>query len=71
MTMPLWKHLLLNLYYQGTRPYRWRETRRAARRGQVPIAVLFYHRVADEDPTSWTVSSALFARQIDWLQAHF
>jgi peptidoglycan/xylan/chitin deacetylase (PgdA/CDA1 family) len=31
--------------------------------------VLFYHRVADEHPTEWTVSNDLFRRQIDWLQA--
>jgi peptidoglycan/xylan/chitin deacetylase (PgdA/CDA1 family) len=71
MTMPFWKHLLLNLYYEGSRPYRWCETCRAARRGMVPIAVLFYHRVADEHPNDWTVSNAMFARQIEWLASRF
>jgi peptidoglycan/xylan/chitin deacetylase (PgdA/CDA1 family) len=37
----------------------------------VPIVVLFYHRVADESPNGWTVSNALFARQINWLESRF
>ena len=69
--MPLWKRLLLNLYYHGSRPVRWEHRRRGAKRGGLPIAVLFYHRVADENPSDWTVSNELFARQIEWLQSHF
>ncbi|MCA9194507.1 MAG: polysaccharide deacetylase family protein [Planctomycetales bacterium] len=32
-----------------------------------PIGILFYHRIADEHQTPWTMSCADFARQIDWL----
>ena len=69
--MPLWKQLLLELYYHGSLPYRWRGHRRAARRGTAPVVILFYHRIADECFNTWTVSNATFARQIDWLQDHF
>lgn len=69
--MPHWKTLLLNLYYHASRPYRWRRNRRGAAVGRAPVVVLFYHRIADDGAGSWTVSNAMFARQIDWLQAHF
>ena len=69
--MPLWKQLLLNLYYHGSSPYRAWYRRHTTARGTLPIVVLFYHRVADEQPTAWTVSNDLFRRQIGWLQDHF
>ena len=37
----------------------------------MPIAVLFYHRVADVHPNPWTIPTQVFSRQIDWLQANF
>ena len=69
--MPLWKSLLLGLYYAGTLPYRWRHAGQLAGRGQAPVMVLYYHRVADDDANPWTVSNAMFARQVRWLKAHF
>ncbi|MBN1589671.1 MAG: polysaccharide deacetylase family protein [Pirellulales bacterium] len=69
--MTPWKRLLLSLYYHGSNPYRAWHRYRTTARGGLPIAVLFYHRVADEQPTVWTVSNDLFRRQIDWLQGHF
>ncbi|HLA83654.1 MAG TPA: polysaccharide deacetylase family protein [Thermoguttaceae bacterium] len=69
--MSPWKQLLLNVYYHGSRPYRASYRRRVAARGGLPITVLFYHRVADDRPTDWTVPNDLFRRQIDWLQEHF
>ncbi len=38
---------------------------------QVPVAILFYHRVADDHPNPWTISRRQFQRQIDWLAKHF
>jgi peptidoglycan/xylan/chitin deacetylase (PgdA/CDA1 family) len=32
---------------------------------------VFYHRVADEHPNGWTISTNGFTKQIDWLSAHF
>ncbi len=66
------KRMLLNSYYYGSRPYRWRMRRKAAAGGGgVPMPVIFYHRVADEVDSSWTVSNRMFIRQINWLKKHF
>lgn len=69
--MAPWKSLLLHLYYYGTLPYRWWHSAQAVAEHRVPIAVLFYHRVADEHPNPWTISNREFARQIEWLGRHF
>ncbi len=39
--------------------------------GNVPIAILFYHRVADQNPNDWTISTRDFARHLDWLQDNY
>jgi peptidoglycan/xylan/chitin deacetylase (PgdA/CDA1 family) len=69
--MSPWKSLLLHLYYYGSVPLRWWCEARAMAEHRVPIAVLFYHRIADDGPTSWTLSNQGFARQIDWLADRF
>ncbi|NLE40195.1 MAG: polysaccharide deacetylase family protein [Pirellulaceae bacterium] len=69
--MSPWKQLLLECYYDATRPCRAWRRRRAATRGDLPIVALFYHRVADDGATEWTVSNDLFRRQIDWLRKRF
>jgi peptidoglycan/xylan/chitin deacetylase (PgdA/CDA1 family) len=69
--MPLWRQLLLTLYYHATRPVRacryWREVSRE----QFPLMVLFYHRIADDQADDCTVSNAMFLRQISWLRDRF
>jgi peptidoglycan/xylan/chitin deacetylase (PgdA/CDA1 family) len=35
------------------------------------VIVLFYHRVADEHPNNWTISSTRFQAQIEWVRARF
>ncbi len=69
--MPLWRRLLLQLYYHGSMPLRRLIYRRLRARRRVPIALLFYHRVADNQATQWTVSNRQFAAQIDWLRQTF
>ena len=69
--MPLWKQLLLNVYYHASYPVRWWNHRCALAEDRVPVLVLFYHRVADDRANSWTMSNRMFARQIRWLQKHF
>lgn len=69
--MPIWKRVLLNLYYHGSCPLRWWARRRAAAEGRVAVVVLFYHRIADDRSSEWTMSNRMFARQMRWLQAHF
>jgi len=69
--MNIWKKQCLRAYVYGTMPYRLIANARRATRSQSPIAVLFYHRIADEHPNDWTISNAVFTRQIEWLQRHF
>src|SRR3990167_9574760 len=66
-----WKHPLIGAYYYATLPGRCWRNAAAARRGQAPVMVLYYHRVADHAPNDWTISNARFRREIDWLQQHF
>jgi peptidoglycan/xylan/chitin deacetylase (PgdA/CDA1 family) len=69
--MPLWKQLLFEAYYRGSLPYRgWRAARAEAAR-RAPVMVLFYHRIADDAASPWTMSNREFARQIDWVQRRF
>ena len=69
--MTLAKWLLLYAYYQGTRPARWWVYRRLAARRRMPIAVLYYHRVADSEATPCTMSNRDFLDQVDWLRRNF
>jgi peptidoglycan/xylan/chitin deacetylase (PgdA/CDA1 family) len=69
--MPLWKRLLLSLYYNATRPVRTRNRQRWAASGRLPAIVLYWHRIADDRATPWTTPTALFSRQIQWLQKRF
>ncbi len=68
--MPVWKQLLLNLYYYGSYPARASRNARLQARGRAPVMVLFYHRIADEHPNPWTTSARAFTRQIRWLSRH-
>ncbi|MFZ1935405.1 MAG: polysaccharide deacetylase family protein [Thermoguttaceae bacterium] len=69
--MPLWKQLLLNLYYDATCPLRAWNRRRWALQGRLPAIIFIWHRIADDGANDWTTTNALFARQIDWLQERF
>jgi peptidoglycan/xylan/chitin deacetylase (PgdA/CDA1 family) len=62
---------LLWSYYQLSRPYRAWRNGRDARAGRSPVAVLFYHRIADDRATPWTCSNRLFARHMRWLKKRF
>ena len=69
--MPFWKRLLLNLYYHGTYPVRvWNYWQEEAR-DHLPVIVLCYHRIADDRANAWTMSNAMFLRQIHWLKKRF
>jgi peptidoglycan/xylan/chitin deacetylase (PgdA/CDA1 family) len=69
--MPLWKLLLLTLYYHATGPVRAWNYRREASKGRLPAIVLCWHRIADDQANPWTISNAAFMRQIRWLKKHF
>lgn len=69
--MRLWKKLLLTCYYHASYPVRvcnfWRE----ASKDHLPAIILYYHRIADDRANPWTISNAMFARQICWLRENF
>ncbi len=61
----------IQFYQWSAGPARWWRVRHWRQAGTMPVAVLFYHRVADEHPNPWTIATKAFAQHIDWLQAHF
>lgn len=63
--------ILLQAYYHLTLPQRVLRNGRAARHGQAPVMVVFYHRVADHTPNARTVTNRRFERQIRWIRARF
>jgi peptidoglycan/xylan/chitin deacetylase (PgdA/CDA1 family) len=69
--LSLSESLALGLYYNATLPYRAWSRRRRSRAGRAPVAIVFYHRVADTTANPWTASNRTFARQIAWLKRHF
>lgn len=69
--MPIWKQILLNLYYYTSYPVRWWNRCAAVSEERVPVIVLYYHRIADDRANAWTTSNQMFARQIDWLRSRF
>ncbi len=69
--LPPWKRRLLTAYCAATMPWRRLFVRRAAARGRLPIPVLFYHRIDDDAATAWTMTTAEFAAQIDFLRREF
>ncbi len=66
-----WKRALLSAYLHGSRPYRAWWNRRAAARRRAPVMILFYHRVADDQPTPWTCPRALFEQEMLWAKRRF
>jgi peptidoglycan/xylan/chitin deacetylase (PgdA/CDA1 family) len=69
--MSLWKWMLLNVYYQATKPARWWIHRKLAAQRRMPIAALYYHRVADDRATEWTMPDRTFIAQMRWLRQDF
>ena len=65
------KTQLLGLYYLATLPQRRLAASRRSLQSQVPVMVLFYHRVADKYPNGWTISTTRFREQIKWVQQRF
>jgi len=70
-TISPWKTAILTAYYHASRPQRWLKRRKARPADGAPMPVLFYHRIADDDASSWTVTNKTFDRQIKWLRANF
>ncbi|MEM7477100.1 MAG: polysaccharide deacetylase family protein [Planctomycetota bacterium] len=64
------KEQALWLYQQVTRRSRHALLQELRSTAQVPVAILFYHRVADSSPNDWTIGRDDFCRQLDWLQTN-
>jgi len=62
---------LLAAYYYATTPWRAMSNVFSRCVGSAPVSILFYHRVADDSPNDWTISTDDFARHIDYLTHHF
>jgi peptidoglycan/xylan/chitin deacetylase (PgdA/CDA1 family) len=69
--MSFWKWMLLTAYCDGSKPLRWWIYRRLAAQGRLPIAVLYYHRIADDGATPWTMPNRTFLDQMRWLRQNF
>ena len=67
----MWKEILLNSYYYATLPSRRSAATLRAANYSEPVQILFYHRVADDHPNDWTMSTRSFARQVRWLRTRF
>jgi peptidoglycan/xylan/chitin deacetylase (PgdA/CDA1 family) len=67
----MWKEAFLNSYYYATLQSRRSAAALRATNHSEPIQILFYHRVADDYPNSWTMSTRSFERQIRWLRSRF
>lgn len=65
------KNLLLASYYAASQPVRYALNHRLRQTKQFPSAALFYHRVADNHPTPWTISNRDFRRHIQYLKNNF
>lgn len=66
-----WRTTTASVWKCASAPLRAFYRRRDSLLGALPIPALFYHRVADSDPTPWTISRADFAAQIDWMAKRF
>lgn len=65
------KEIALGLYYAASQNARRKEDVTRAAKGQSPIMMVFYHRVADSHPNGWTINTKTFAKQIHWMRERF
>ncbi|QDT09590.1 polysaccharide deacetylase family protein [Planctomycetes bacterium K23_9] len=65
------KTAAFGVFRRATIPYRLWCAHAARQQRQTPLMMLYYHRVADRDPTAWSMTNRQFRRQIDWLEQNF
>jgi peptidoglycan/xylan/chitin deacetylase (PgdA/CDA1 family) len=58
-------------YCWATMPVRATARWALNKRNCAPVMLLFYHRVADEQPNPWTITNDGFLAQIDWFSENF
>ena len=66
-TMKTIKELALDAYRVSTGPIRQQTVANLRQSGQMPLSVLFYHRIADTHANDWTLSTSGFRNHLDWL----
>ena len=66
----LLSELNLRTYYWLMAPLRWLLLARLRQRHQSPVTGIVLHRVADDHPNPWSITTAEFDRMLDWLQQH-
>lgn len=64
-------HPALHLYLGATSGIRFMRSMVARFRHAAPVSILFYHRVADNRLTPWTITRADFEAHVAWLRKHF
>jgi peptidoglycan/xylan/chitin deacetylase (PgdA/CDA1 family) len=69
--MDTFRQALMQMYYHGTVPYRALRRHRACAAGRAPVAILLFHRVADDMANQWTTPTQEFVRAIHWLKDRF
>ena len=65
------RKLAIQTYVGMTSPIRWYWGNAMAKANRYPMGVLFYHRVSDVNPNPWTISTACFENQMEWLRNNF
>lgn len=55
----------------GTGPWRSYRIGQLRQSREVPIIVLFYHRIANTHPNDWSIDFATFRQQIEWMSDRF
>lgn len=68
---PFLREAVLLAYQRVTKQYRQSLVNRFRSLSSFPGTVLFYHRVADTVPNSWTISSRNFIQHLNWLGERF
>lgn len=65
------RKILTDAWRLGTTPWRYMRLRQQRTNGQVPIIILFYHRIANQHPNPWSMDFSTFREQIDWMSERF
>ncbi len=65
------RKILTDFYRVGTGPLRSMRMHQFSATEQVPVFVLFYHRIADKHPNPWSMEYAMFRDQILWMKKRF
>jgi peptidoglycan/xylan/chitin deacetylase (PgdA/CDA1 family) len=71
MLLDVCKQPLIEMYYLATLPLRRRRDWVLANQARAPVMSLYYHRVADDFPNGWTISSDRFKAQVEWLRDRY